>query len=163
VLRHGRHDLAVQGHVPLQQVQPGLPGDLPRARSDDHEVRVLGDRGVGAGDDADAREERGGVLQVERLAAELVGERVDQRDLVGEVLGEDGLRDGHAHVAGADDGDFREAAVRGGGGEGGVVGDGAEEARRGAGGVEAQLRQRRGLVHLRSMEWDEIEWNAGLG
>jgi hypothetical protein len=58
-----------------------------------------------------------------------IGERVDQRDLVGQVLGEDRLRDGHAHVARADDGDLGEAAVRGGaGGVGAVVGYRAEEA-----------------------------------
>jgi hypothetical protein len=53
--------------------------DLPGPGRDDDEVGVLGDGGVGSGDDADAREEGGSVLQVERLPAELVGERVDER------------------------------------------------------------------------------------
>ena len=86
--------------------------------------------------DLGAGEEGGGVLEVKHLAAELVGVGVDEDELVGEVLSEDGLRYGHSHVAGADDGDLVVALGRG--GRGGVV-YGPEE---GLGEVQATRAQR---------------------
>ena len=37
---------------------------------------------------------------------ELVGFVINKDELVGEVLGEDGLGNGHAHITGANDGDL---------------------------------------------------------
>ena len=93
------------------------------------------------------------MLQVQHLATELVWERVHQRDLVGEVAREDGLRDGHAHVARADHGDLGQPpAVRRGRGAA-AVRHRAEEARGRVGCVEAQLREGRGLLHLCLVSW----------
>lgn len=46
------------------------------------------------------------MLKIEHLAPKLVGFVIDDDELVGEVLSEDGLSNGHADVAGADDGDL---------------------------------------------------------
>ena len=85
VLRQRRHDLPEERDVPVQQVEPGLPGDLARAGGDDGEVGAPGDGQIRVGDEARARQERRRVLQVQHLAAELVRERVHKRDLVGEA------------------------------------------------------------------------------
>lgn len=106
-------DAAEEGEVPLEQVEPGLAGDLAGSGGDDAEVGSGGDGVVDGGVDLGAGEEGGGVLEVEHLAAELVGLGVDEDELVGEVLGEDGLGDGHADIAGADDRDFGVALGRG--------------------------------------------------
>lgn len=90
----------------MQQVHPGLAGVLPGAGGDYAEVGGGGDGVVVRGEDVGAGEEGGGVLEVEHLAARLVGVGVDEGELVGEVLGEDGLGYGHADVAGSDDGDL---------------------------------------------------------
>lgn len=124
VTNQSGYDLLEEGEVPLQEVEPGLAGDLASSGGDDAEIGAGSDRVVDRGVDPGAREEGGGVLEVEHLAAELVGFVVDDGELVGEVLGEDGLSDGHADVAGADDGDL--GVALGGGGRGGV-GDGFEE------------------------------------
>uniref|UniRef100_J3L8S8 Uncharacterized protein n=1 Tax=Oryza brachyantha TaxID=4533 RepID=J3L8S8_ORYBR len=147
VLRQRRHDLPEQRHVPLQQVQPRLAGDLPRAGRHDGQVRPPRHGHVGVGDEAHARQERRRVLQVKHLPAQLVRQRVHQRDLVRHVTRQDGLRDRHPDVAGADDRDLRQAppvrrrrrrpAVR----------HRPEEPRRRAVRVEPELRQRRRLLH----------------
>lgn len=108
----------------MEEIEPGLANDLSGAGGDYAEVGSDGDGVVDVSDDLGAREEGGGVLEVEHLAAELVGIGVDEDELVGEVLGEDGLGDGHADVAGADDGDL--GVAFGEGGSGGI-GDGLEE------------------------------------
>ena len=95
-----------QSHVPLQQVQPGLSGDLSSAGSDDADVGSGSDGVVDGGDDLGTGEEGGGVLEVEHFATELVGFGIDEGELVGEVLGEDGLGNSHPDVASADDGDL---------------------------------------------------------
>jgi hypothetical protein len=149
LLRQRRHDLAEQRHVPLEQVEPRLALDLPRPGRHDDQVRAPGHGHVGAGHEARARQERRRVLQVQHLPAELVRDRVHQRDLVGQVAREDGLRDGHPHVARADDRHLgqpppvvlRRRRRR-------VAGHRAEEARRRVAGVEAQLGERSGLLHL---------------
>ena len=56
------------------------------------------------------------MLEVEHLSAELVGFGVDEDELIGKVLGEDGLGYGHADVVDSDDGDLDVAS----GGEGGA-------------------------------------------
>lgn len=94
--------MAEEVDVSLEQVEPGLAGDLACSGGDDAEIGADGDFVVDGGVDPDAREESGGVLEVEHLAAELVGLLVDDDELVGEVLGEDGLCNGHSHVSGAD-------------------------------------------------------------
>ena len=120
-----RRDNALeQSEVPLQQVQPGLAGDLACAGGDDADVGAGGDGVVDGGVDLGAGEEGGGVLEVKHLAAELVGLGVHQDELVGQVLSEDGLRDGHPDVSGADHGDLVVALRRGGWGG---VGYGPEE------------------------------------
>lgn len=129
-------DVAEESDVPLQQVQPGLALDLAGPGGDNAEVGPGRHGVVDGGVDLGAGEEGGGVLEIEHLAAELVGLGVDEGELIGEVLGEDGLGDGHADVAGADDGDLGPAV--GGGREGGAV-DGLEE---GLGYVQASWTQR---------------------
>ena len=101
-----------QSHVPLQQVQPGLAGILPSPGGDNAEIGSGGDGVVDGSVDLGAGQECGGVLEIEHLAAELVGVNVDQGELVGEVLGEDSLGDGHADVAHSDDGDLGVALGR---------------------------------------------------
>lgn len=46
------------------------------------------------------------MLKVEHLAAEFVGFFVDDDDLVGVVLSEDGLSNGHTYIFGVDNGDL---------------------------------------------------------
>ncbi|KAJ1392659.1 hypothetical protein SESBI_35616 [Sesbania bispinosa] len=113
-----------QGEVPLEQVEPGFAGDLACSGGDDAEIGAGGDGVVDGGVDLDAGKEGGGVLEVEHLSPELVGLVVDDDELVGEVLSEDGLCNGHSDVSGADDGDLVVAL----GGRGKIgVGDGLEE------------------------------------
>lgn len=100
------NDLLKQGYVPLQQVQPGLALDLSCTRGDDAEVRPHRDGVVGGGVDLGSGEECCGVLKVQHLSSELVGNGVDEDELVGEVLGEYGLGYGHSHVACTDNGDL---------------------------------------------------------
>lgn len=113
-----------KGHVSLQQIQPALFGILAGAGGDDAQIGVGGVGVVEGGVDLGPGEEGGGVLEVEHLAPELVFIGVDEGELVGEVLGEDGLGDGHADVSDADDGDLGGAF---GGGQRGSAGDGGEE------------------------------------
>jgi len=118
------YDGAEEGKVPLEQVEAGLTGDLAGAGGDDAEIGAGSDGRVSGGVDLGAGEEGGGVLEVEHLAAELVGVGIDEDELVGEVLGEDGLSDGHSDVTNSDDGDLVVLL----GGRGRVsVGDGLEE------------------------------------
>jgi len=51
-------------------------------------------------------EKGGSAMEVKHLATELMGLGVYEGQLVGEVLGEDGLDDGHADVANPDDSDL---------------------------------------------------------
>lgn len=99
-------DVGEERQVPLEQVEAGLAGDLAGAGGDDAEIGSGGDGVVDGGEDAGAGEEGGGVLEIEHLAAELVRLGVEEGELVREVLGEDGLCDGHADIAGAYDGDL---------------------------------------------------------
>lgn len=108
----------------MQEVEAGLTGDLTGTGGDDAEIGAGSDGGVDVGVDLGAGEEGGGVLEVEHLAAELVGVGVDEDEFVGEVLSEDGLCDGHSDVADADDRDL--VVAFGGRGRGGV-GNGLEE------------------------------------
>jgi len=124
VTNEGGYDGAEEGEVSLEQVEAGLAGDLAGAGGDDAEIGAGGDGRVGGGVDLGAGKEGGGVLEVEHLAAELVGVGVDEDELVGEVLSEDGLSDGHSDVTDADDGYL--GVLLGGRGRGGV-GDGLEE------------------------------------
>ncbi|KAF1872386.1 hypothetical protein Lal_00016684 [Lupinus albus] len=71
--------------------------------------------------DLSTGEEGGGVLEVKHFAAELVGLGVNEDELVGEVLSENGLSNSHSDVAGADDGDLEVAF---GGGRRSGVGNG---------------------------------------
>lgn len=87
-----------QGHVPVEEVQPALSGVLPRSGGDDTEVGVGGGGVVDRGVDLHTGEEGGGVLEVQHLTAELVFLGVDEGELVGEVLSDDCLGDGHPHV-----------------------------------------------------------------
>lgn len=105
-LSERRNDMAEESDVPLKQVKPRLSRVLPSAGGDDAEIGSGRDAVVNGGGDFGAGEESGGVLEVEHLASELVGLGVDEGDLVGDVLSEDGLSDGHADVSDADDGDF---------------------------------------------------------
>lgn len=141
--------------IALEQIEPGLAGVLPGAGGDDAEVGVGGGGVVEGGVDLDAGEEGGGVLEVEDLAAELVGVGVDEGELVGEVLGDDGLGDGHADVAHADHGDLGVAA---GGGGGGGAGDWGEE---GVGEVEAVGAEEGGGGRLVHFFWIRI-WICGF-
>lgn len=118
-LSEGRDDVAEESDVPLEEVEPGLSGVLPSAGGDDAEIGSGGDFVVDGGGDSGAGEESGGVLEIEHLASELVGLGVDEGDLVGDVLGEDGLSDGHADVSDSDDGDL--CAAVGGDGRVGVL------------------------------------------
>ena len=59
-----------------------------------------------------AGQECGGMLEIEHLAAELIGVNVDEGELVDEVLGEYSLGDSHADVAHSDDGDLGVALGR---------------------------------------------------
>lgn len=124
VTNEGGYDGAEDREVPLEQVEAGLTGDLAGAGGDDAEIGAGGGGRVDGGVDLGAGEEGGGVLEVEHLAAELVGVGVDENELVGEVLGEDSLSDGHSDITDADDG-YLVVGV-GGRGRGGVV-DGLEE------------------------------------
>lgn len=72
------NDLLKQGYVPLQQVQPGLALDLSCTRGDDAEVRPHRDGVVGGGVDLGSGEECCGVLKVQHLSSELVGNGVDE-------------------------------------------------------------------------------------
>lgn len=107
VMNQRRNDALKQTHIPLQQIQPRLAGDLTGPGGDDAQIRSDGDGVIGGGMNLRAREEGGGVLEIEHLAAELIGLGVDEDELVGEVLSEDGLGDGHAYIAGADHRDLR--------------------------------------------------------
>lgn len=100
------YDTPKHPHIPLQQIQPRLPLALPGPRRHDTEIRPDRDGVIGGGVDLGAGEEGGGVLQVQHLSSELVRHGVHEDELVGDVLGEDGLGYGHAHVARANDGDF---------------------------------------------------------
>ncbi|KAJ1392662.1 hypothetical protein SESBI_35619 [Sesbania bispinosa] len=113
-----------QGEVPLELVELGLADDLACSGGDNAEIGVGGDGLVDRGVDLDVGKEGGGVLEVELLAAEHVGLVVDDDELVGEVLSEDGLSNGHSDISSADDED--RVAVVGGRGKVGV-GDGLEE------------------------------------
>nr|GMD94253.1 Uncharacterised protein [Ipomoea batatas] len=79
ILHQLRNNLLEQRAVPLDEAEAALPGVLPRASGDDHEVRPGCDGVVHGRVDLGAREERGGVLQVQHLAAHLVGHGVDER------------------------------------------------------------------------------------
>ena len=113
VAREGRDDLAEECDVAVDEVQAGLAGDLAGAGGDDAEVGAGRHGVVDGGVDLGAGEEGGGVLQVQHLAAELVGLGVHKDQLVRQVLRQDRLRYGHPHVAGADHGDLR-VSLRGG-------------------------------------------------
>lgn len=104
--------MAEESDVPLKQIEPRLAWILPSAGGDDAEIRSGGDIVVNGSGDFGAREESGGVLEIEHLASKLVGLSVDEGDLVGDILSEDGLSDGHADVADSDDGDFGTAVGR---------------------------------------------------
>lgn len=106
VLRELGDDISEKGHVPLEQVQPRLTCDLPRTSSDDAEIGSGGDGVIDRGDDLSSGEKGSGVLEVEHFATEFIGLGVDEDELVDEVLGKDGLGNGHADIAGADDGDL---------------------------------------------------------
>lgn len=95
-----------QRHIPLQQIQPRFSGDLSRSGGDDAQIGASGYGVINGGDDLRAGEESGGVLEIEHFATEFIGFGVDESDLVGEVLGEDGLGYGHSNISGSDDGDF---------------------------------------------------------
>lgn len=73
---------------------------------DDAEVRGNGNGIVTGGTDLGVQEEGGSVLEVEHLATKLVGLGINKGELVGEVLGEDRLGDGHPDVSSANDGDL---------------------------------------------------------
>ncbi|KAG2380490.1 uncharacterized protein HKW66_Vig0172690 [Vigna angularis] len=115
---------AGEGKVPLEQVEAGLTGDLACAGGYDEEIRAGSDRRVSGGVDLGVGEESGGMLEVKHLAAELVGVGIDEDKLINEVLGEDGLSDGHSDVTNADDGDL--GVLLGCRGRG-SIGDGLEE------------------------------------
>lgn len=101
VLGQWRHDVLEYRHVPLQQIKTALAGVLPGPGGDDAEVGAGGGGVVGGGGDLGAGEEGGGMLEVQHLASELLFSGVEESELVGEVLGEDGLSDGHSDVADA--------------------------------------------------------------
>lgn len=105
-LSERRDDVAEESDVPLEQIEPRLSRVLPSAGGDDAEIGSGGDSVVNGGGDSGAGEESGGVLEIEHLASELFGLGVNEGDLVGDVLSEDGLSDGHADVPDADDGDL---------------------------------------------------------
>ncbi|KAI5322436.1 hypothetical protein L3X38_031508 [Prunus dulcis] len=100
VLGEPRDNIAEEADVSVEQVEPGLAEDLAGPSGDDVELRSDCDGVVDVGYDLGAGEEGGGVLEVEHLVAELLRFGVDEDELVGEVLGEDGLGDGHNHIAG---------------------------------------------------------------
>ncbi|KAG2384437.1 uncharacterized protein HKW66_Vig0147990 [Vigna angularis] len=94
------YDGVEEGKVPLEQVEVGLTGDLTGTGGDDAEIGV------------------------EHLATELVSIGINEDEVVGEVLGEDGRRDGHSNVTNADD---RDLGVFLGGRESDNIDDGLEE------------------------------------
>lgn len=96
------YDVLEEGDVPLEKVKPGFAGDLACTGGDDAKIGADSDRVVHRGVDRYAGEEGGGVLEIKHLATELIGFVVDDDELVGEVLSEDGLSDGHSDIAGAD-------------------------------------------------------------
>lgn len=100
------YDVLEEGDVSLKKVKPGLAGDLACAGGDDAEIGADSDRVVYRGVDRYAGEEGGGVLEIEHLAAKLIGLVVDDNELVCEVLSEDGLGNRHSDISGADDGDL---------------------------------------------------------
>nr|GME18020.1 Uncharacterised protein [Ipomoea batatas] len=124
ILHQLRDNLLEQRAVPLDEAEAALPGVLPRSGGDDHEVRPGRDGVVHGGVDLGAGEERGGMLQVQHLAAHLVRHGVDEGQLVGEILSKDGLGDRHPDVPHAHHGDLG-VALRG--GRRGRVGNGLEE------------------------------------
>jgi hypothetical protein len=71
-----------------EEPKPGRVEDLAGPGSDDAEIRSDGDDVVDRGVDFGVGEEGNGVLEVEHLAAKLIGLGVDEDELIGEVLGE---------------------------------------------------------------------------
>lgn len=76
------------------------------AGSDDAEVEGSDDGVVRIDVDLGTQEEGGSMLEVEHLLTELVGLGIDESKLVGKVLGEDRLDDGHLDVFNGNDRDL---------------------------------------------------------
>jgi hypothetical protein len=71
-----------------EEPKPGRVEDLAGPGNDDAEIGSDSDRVVDGGVDFGVGEEGNGVLEVEHLAAKLVGLGVNEDELIGEVLGE---------------------------------------------------------------------------